>query len=170
MIPYSQMCNVCNACNASRYFAASHCCCQFFLGKCLFFQEKFRKKQCEYKPPDALSKIVANAAVERGSLCGQSNADIICCQRTIRESQQTAAISLQASSEQCERYKQCSNAFAAALFSHKQRQSVTNVTNVTHFRVRIPRYKQQAKRCVTHFRVRVSTFAEKTTAYSIQKK
>ena len=33
-----------------------------------------------------------------------------------------------------ERYKQCSN---AALFSQKQRQSVTNVTNVTHFRVRV---------------------------------
>ena len=50
------------------------------------------------------------------------------------------------SSELSERYKQCSSVL---VFISKQRgaqrRSVTNVTNVTHFRVRIPRYKQRTE-------------------------
>ena len=81
------------------------------------------------------------------------------------------------------RYKQCSNTLTYLSKRYKQcsnvltRQSVTNVTNVTHSRVRW-RYKQRAERAlhfrvritlqtangasVTHFRVRCLLFAEKT--------
>ena len=67
----------------------------YFLRKVSMFSVKLRtRNSAKYKPPGNLIEAIANAAVERGSQGGQSNGDSISCQRTIRESQQTAAISL----------------------------------------------------------------------------
>ena len=86
-----------------------------------YVPSKGRCTRAECTAMNTMAEAIANAAVERGSQCGQSNGDSISCQRTIRESQQTAAISLQASSK-ARSDKAASNA---------------SVTNVTHFRVRI---------------------------------
>ena len=84
------------------------------------------------------------SGVPEGAERRMEDGDNISCQRTIRESQQTAAISLQASSECNERYKQCSNATLLYLSKQRgaQRRSVTNVTNVTHFRVRVSTFRK----------------------------
>ena len=49
-----------------------------FLGKCLCIQEKLRtRNSAKYKPPGNIIEAIANAEVERGSQCGQSNGDNI---------------------------------------------------------------------------------------------
>ena len=87
---YLIICELCELCEQM-------CRLSIFSGKCLYFQEKLRtRNSAKYKPLGCLIEAIANAAVERGSQCGQSNGDSISCQRTIRESQQTAAISQKA--------------------------------------------------------------------------
>ena len=138
MTPYSQMCNVCNACNASlclllrvtsllirSLYSMFRILLSIFLGKCLFFQEKLRKRIVQsISRQETLLRIVANAAVERGSQGGQSNGDSIgsnpvlptnntriaanCCDITTGEQQGAQ----RQSSERSERYKQCSNVLA----------------------------------------------------------
>ena len=85
------MCNVCNACNASlcsllrvtsllvrSLSSLFRMLLSIFLGKCLFFQEKLRKRIVQsISRQETLLRIVANAAVERGSQGGQSNGDSI---------------------------------------------------------------------------------------------
>ena len=117
MTPYSQMCNVCNACNASlcsllrvtsllvrSLSSLFRMLLSIFLGKCLFFQEKLRKRIVQsISRQETLLRIVANAAVERGSQGGQSNGDSIGSYPVLPTNNMriaaTAAISLQASSK-----------------------------------------------------------------------
>ena len=50
----------------------------YFLRKVSMFSGKLRtRKSAKYKPPGNLIEAIANAEVERGSQCGQSNGDSI---------------------------------------------------------------------------------------------
>ena len=103
-----------------------------FIRKVSMFSGKLRtRKSAKYMPPGSLIEAIANATVERGSQCGEQDGDSISCQRTIRESQQTAAISLQASSDEAASGASVTN--SAVTCWHL----CQNVTNVTHLRVRV---------------------------------
>ena len=84
--PYWIICELCELCEQMPSV--------YFLRKVSMFSGKLRtRKSAQYKPPGSLIEAIANAAAKRGSQGGQSDGDSIFCQWTIRESQQTAAIS-----------------------------------------------------------------------------
>ena len=106
-----------------------------FLREVSMYSGKLRtRNSAKYMSPGCLIEAIANAAAERGSQGGQSDGDSISCQRTIRESQQTAAISLQASSKaRSDEAVSGASVTNSAVSSWHLCQIVTNVTNVTHF-------------------------------------
>ena len=112
MILYSRMCNVCNACNAL----------SIFLGKCICFQEKLRtRNSAKYRPPGNLIEAIATQQLSEATMAGNrteivspANEQYENRSKLLRYHYKRAARRAAAkrqSSEQCERYKQCSNEY-----------------------------------------------------------